>query len=76
MSDTGHLSNENSAKLFASLMGNKTKKVILFHLSNECNTKELAQLSYESYFRKMNISLDGIELIVSKRNEPTDMIEV
>ena len=76
MSDTGHLSNEDSAKVFSLLKGDNTSKIILFHLSNECNTKELALLKYETYFRKNNLSLDNVEMFVSDRSNPTPLIEV
>ena len=76
MSKTGHLSNQASAEVFSKLMGDKTDKVILYHLSSECNTKDLAKLSYESYFRKNNLDLSSIKIIVSDKTEPTDIIEV
>lgn len=42
LSDRGHLSNENCAKLAAELALNGTKRIILGHLSRENNTPELA----------------------------------
>lgn len=42
ISDKGHLSNEDSAYYLSILMGNKTKEVVLAHLSEECNTPEIA----------------------------------
>ena len=76
MSEYGHLSNNASAELFSELMGENTKKVVLFHLSNECNTKELAVLSYENYFKKHNLDLSKFEIIVSSKDTPTEIIEV
>jgi len=76
MSEDGHLSNGDSAVLFSKLMGEKTKSLVLFHLSSECNTKELALLAYESYFARINVSLENVKIIVSDKTEPTDFIEV
>jgi len=42
LSDRGHLSNENCARLAAELVGEGTKRIILGHLSRENNTPELA----------------------------------
>jgi len=42
LSDRGHLSNDNCAKLAAELAGGGTKRIILGHLSRENNTPELA----------------------------------
>ena len=76
MSDTGHLSNQSSAIIFSKLMGERTKTLFLFHLSNECNTKELAKLSYETYFNKNNLSLDNIKIVVTDRTIPTEVVEI
>lgn len=42
LSDNGHLSNEDSANYLCQMIGNRTKEVVLAHLSEEANTKELA----------------------------------
>lgn len=42
ISDTGHLSNVDSAYYLSTFIGDKTKEVILAHLSDECNTPEKA----------------------------------
>ncbi len=46
-SDKGHLSNSDSAYYLSNLIGDKTKEVILAHLSSECNTPELALKTYD-----------------------------
>lgn len=43
LSDKGHLSNEDGALALADLIGNKTKRVYLGHLSRENNMKEIAR---------------------------------
>ena len=42
ISDKGHLSNTDSAYYLSIFIGDKTKEVVLSHLSSECNTEELA----------------------------------
>lgn len=76
MSEYGHLSNEDSAKIIYSLKGPKTKKVILFHLSNECNTKELALTAYKAFQREYQVSFDGIDILASDKNKPMNIMEV
>lgn len=76
MSDYGHLSNEDSAILFSKIIGPNTKNAVLFHLSNECNTHELALSAYNIYFKKINVSLDNINLVVSNSDSPINFIEV
>ena len=42
VSDVGHLSNEQAAYYLTKIIGDRTKKVILAHLSEENNTPEIA----------------------------------
>lgn len=42
ISDKGHLSNQDCGYYLSLLIGPKTKEVVLAHLSDECNTPELA----------------------------------
>lgn len=76
MSNSGHLSNQSSARLFSSVYGNNTKSVMLFHLSNECNNKELALLSYNTILSENGIDTSLIDIVVSDRKEPTKIMEV
>ena len=70
LSDNGHLSNEDSAIYMSELVGNKTKQIFLAHLSEECNTPELALNAYKKVFTKCHISLDKIELTCANQHEP------
>lgn len=45
LGDTGHLSNEDGALVMTDLIGDKTKKIFLGHLSRENNMKELAHMT-------------------------------
>ena len=49
-SDHGHLCNEDSAFASLEIIGNKTKEVVLAHISEECNTPDLALEAYNKVF--------------------------
>lgn len=42
LSDTGHLSNEDSAEILSHVVGPNTKEIVLAHLSEQANTEVLA----------------------------------
>ena len=58
MSDHGHLCNEDSAIAAISLLGPKTKQIILAHLSEEANTPETALEAYQKIFNHFGVSID------------------
>lgn len=51
-SSRGHLSNDQSAEAFVNLVGPHTKSITLAHLSEECNTPELAITTWETIFQE------------------------
>ena len=63
LSDYGHLSNEDSALYASKIIGENTKEIILAHLSEECNTPELALSAYK------NISKRNILVRCASQNE-------
>jgi len=74
LSDKGHLSNYDSAKYLASFIGDRTKYIILAHLSHENNTEELALKTLRSRLDRENINFNNI--IISRQNEATELIEI
>ena len=50
MSEHGHLCNEDSAIAAISISGDKTKEIILAHISEEANTPEVALEAYHKIF--------------------------
>lgn len=74
LSDKGHLSNYDSAKYLAGFIGNKTKYIVLAHLSHENNTCELAYNTLKQRLNDEKIDFDNI--IISKQNEETELIEI
>lgn len=74
LSDKGHLSNYDSAKYLASFLGDRTRYVLLAHLSLENNTSELALSTLRDRFD--NEKIDFSNIIIAKQNEKTDVIEI
>lgn len=62
LNDKGHLNNEYSAKLMSELIGDKTKEIVLAHLSQEANTPEKAMETYLKIFQEQNISFKNIKI--------------
>ena len=70
LGDKGHLSNKDSSRYLKQLAGEKTKHIVLAHLSEENNAPSLA---YET-LKEQNI--DNCEIIIAHQNEKTELIEV
>lgn len=51
LSEHGHLNNEDSAVAALEIIGNKTKDIVLAHLSEEANTPSKALEAYENVFK-------------------------
>ena len=58
LSSEGHLSNDESSRLLTLLVGDKTKEVILAHISKEANTHELALDTLYKTFEKKQIPIN------------------
>lgn len=71
LGDRGHLSNESCSKYIEKVIGEKTKNIVLAHLSEENNTQDLA---YQTTYKK--IKDKNINLQVAKQNEALDWIEI
>jgi phosphoribosyl 1,2-cyclic phosphodiesterase len=70
----GHLSNALTAAVLPELLGGQSRRVLLAHISGECNTYELA-------YRSSRGAIDGagrgeIELGVIRQDEPLPRIEL
>ncbi len=61
LSDKGHLSNELCAGYLSRLIGPNTKKVVLAHLSESNNTKELALSTNKKVLEENDIIFDTLE---------------
>ena len=74
LGDKGHLSNYDSARYLSLFVGNRTKCIVLAHLSEENNTRELA---YETLKERLNTGeYDINKIIIARQDEETELIEV
>lgn len=68
MADNGHMSNEDSATFATTMVSGKTKEIVLAHLSEECNTEELAITAYQNMFEARKVYLKPIKLRCAKQH--------
>ena len=75
LSDEGHLSNKDSSYYLSKyLIGEKTKEIILIHLSKENNTEDIAIKTLKQALEKQNIIFNNIK--VAKEKETVMLEEV
>lgn len=72
LSDEGHLSNETTSKYLKKLVGDRTKYIILAHLSEHNNKEELAYTTTRVALQDRS----DIKILVAKQNEALEEIEV
>lgn len=72
--DKGHLSNQDSARYLSKIVGEKTKYILLAHLSNENNTKEKALTTLNDSLSGANKNVNRI--IVTSQDEISEMVEI
>lgn len=71
ISDKGHLSNKMTARYLKQSIGENTKYIVLAHLSEKNNTKELAYNETKEVIKDKNI-----KLLLAEQNEESDLLEV
>jgi len=77
LSDKGHLSNEDAARVLAEVLGAKTKRVYLGHLSKENNLKELARMTVEDTLKNCNLETnEKIKIYDTYADRATEIFEV
>ncbi len=69
MGDLGHLSNVDASYNLTRLIGPATKGIYLGHLSDECNTHEVAMETLYRVFEEEKVSLEGIEVLCTSQSE-------
>lgn len=57
LSDKGHLSNDDGALALVDLLGDKTKRIYLGHLSKENNMKEIARDTFKETLKKKDLGV-------------------
>ena len=63
LGDKGHLSNYDSSLYLSKFIGNNTKCIMLAHLSEKNNTKELALSTLSSRLKDSNLSVEKIVIL-------------
>lgn len=71
ISDRGHLSNKTTARYLKNIVGEKTKYIVLAHLSEKNNTEEIAYNETSSV-----IDTSKIDLLIARQDEESKLIEV
>jgi phosphoribosyl 1,2-cyclic phosphodiesterase len=64
LSDTGHLSNEDSMVTLAKSIGDRTKLVMHAHISQECNLSDIIVKTRERVFKDFNKDTNGVEFVI------------
>lgn len=62
LSDYGHLCNEDSAFATLEIIGDKTKEIVLTHLSEEANTPEAALKAYDKVFKYAHVDINKYQI--------------
>ena len=70
--DRGHLSNKDSANYLASFIGDKTKGIVLIHLSEENNNPKIAYDTLKSTLERRNTMVNKI--MISSQKKHTELI--
>ena len=74
LGDKGHLSNKDSAYYLSEFTTDKTKKVVLAHLSENNNDPDKALKAFYRAYEKVNKKAPGVE--VAKQKERTEVITI
>ena len=72
LSQKGHLSNEECSNIVNKIAGPDTKNLVFMHLSRECNSPEMANLTHKSYIK----DIDKFNLIYANQDVSTGEIDV
>lgn len=74
LGDKGHLSNEAAGETLAEVIGNRTTRVVLAHLSEENNAPEVAKAAVQAIL--MQEDLGHLPIEVAPRHESTPLYAV
>ncbi|EPH95663.1 metallo-beta-lactamase YycJ [Enterococcus sp. DIV0213j] len=77
LGDRGHLSNEDGALVMTDVIGDRTKRIYLGHLSRENNLKELAHLTMENVLREKDKGVgEAFEVYDTDPDEATELFSI
>ena len=77
--DFGHMSNVTSAILLSKLIGTNTKKVVLAHISDDCNYYEMPSLilkEHKKIYEEIGVDYSSIEFYFGNRCKVTGVFEI
>ena len=74
LGNKGHLSNEDAGYYLSEFVGDKTKTIILAHLSDDNNTYDKAYNTVNDILKSKNIKVKNI--LIAKQKQRTELIEV
>lgn len=74
LGDRGHLSNKDSAYYLSHFIGDETECIVLAHLSEDNNTKELAMKTLQNTLQKEGQQVEHI--IIATQKNRTELLEV
>jgi phosphoribosyl 1,2-cyclic phosphodiesterase len=72
----GHLSNQDAGQALLKTLGERTRKVILAHLSEENNRPGLALDSVEEVLRIHKVELEDVDIAVAPRYNPGPVVRI
>lgn len=77
LGDKGHLSNEDGASALMDVVGNRTKRIYLGHLSPENNLKALANLTVTTMMEEKDFAVgDAFKILDTDATEATNLFVV
>lgn len=77
LSDVGHVSNEDAALALADVIGDRTKRIYLAHLSQDNNMKELARMTVGQTLTSKGFAVgEQFHLYDTDPKIPTDLVYV
>ncbi|MFV0560650.1 MAG: MBL fold metallo-hydrolase [Enterococcus sp.] len=77
LGDRGHLSNEDGAQVMTEVIGDRTKRIYLGHLSKENNLKELAHLTMEDTLRYKDLGVgETFEVYDTDPDKATELFSI
>ncbi len=72
----GHLSNDGAGQALLKICEEKTKNVILAHLSEENNKPSLALETVQEALKSHQVSLENIDIMVAPRHRPGHFVSI
>jgi phosphoribosyl 1,2-cyclic phosphodiesterase len=71
-SKIGHLSNNEAGRLLAEIAGEKLKKVLLAHISRDCNTTSMAENTVRHYLKESG--MEHIDVVATHQHRIAELI--